>query len=420
MWRRGGTPLEALSRLRDGVGKVVSADLVFTAAVRTGFGTFGGTLKDFTATDLGVFAASEALARSGLSLDSVDHAIVGNALQTSKDAMYCARHVALRSGLAIATPAVTVNRLCGSGFEAVVQGAHRLLLDEATAVLVGGTESMSQAPHVVRGARWGIRYGPSPLLEDSLFEGLRDSFGGCAMSDTAENLARQYGISRATCEAYAVRSQEAAATAWQHGVFADEVIAVPIRDRKTKADLPWAADEHIRPGTTTESLARLPGIGSKDATVTAGTASGINDGAAMLVLTTRERAEAAGAPMLGRLVSWGVAGVPPELMGIGPVPAARQALSRAGMSLDAMHLVEVNEAFAAQYLAVEQELGLDRDLTNVHGGAIAIGHPLAASGARITAHLLHALRARGGGFGLGTACIGGGQGIAVIVEGFAS
>jgi acetyl-CoA acetyltransferase family protein len=302
----------------------------------------------------------------------------------------------------------------------VVQGAHRLLLDEANAVLVGGTESMSQAPHVVRGARWGIRYGPSPLLEDSLFEGLRDSFGGCAMSDTAENLARQYGISRATCEAYAVRSQEAAAAAWQQGVFADEVISIPMRDRKTKTDLPWAADEHIRPGTTTESLARLPGIGSKDATVTAGTASGINDGAAMLVLTTRERAEASGAPMLGRLVSWGVAGVPPELMGIGPVPAARQALSRAGMSLDAMHLVEVNEAFAAQYLAVEQELGLDRDRTNVHGGAIAIGHPLAASGARITAHLLHALRARGGGFGLGTACIGGGQGIAVIVEGFAS
>lgn len=395
-------------------------EVVFTAAVRTGFGAFGGTLKEFTATDLGVFAATEALARSGLPLDSIDHAIVGNALQSSRDAMYCARHVALRSGLAIATPAVTVNRLCGSGFEAVVQGAHRLLLDEATAVLAGGTESMSQAPHVVRGARWGIKYGPSPLLEDSLFEGLRDSFVGCAMSDTAENLARQYGISRVECEAFAVRSQETATAAWQSGVFTDEVIGVPVRDRKTKADVSWAADEHTRPGTTAESLARLPAIGAKDATVTAGTASGINDGAAMLVLTTRDRAEAVGAPMLGRLVSWGVAGVPPELMGIGPVPAARQALARASMSLDAMHLVEVNEAFAAQYLAVERELGLDRDRTNVHGGAIAIGHPLAASGARITTHLLHALRARGGGFGLGAACIGGGQGIAVIVEGFAS
>jgi acetyl-CoA acetyltransferase family protein len=395
-------------------------DIVFTSAVRTGFGTFGGTLKDFTATDLGVFAATAALERCGLPIDSVDHVVVGNASHTSKDAMYCARHVGLRSGLAVSTPAVTVNRLCGSGFEAVIQGAHRLLLDEATAVLAGGTESMSQAPHVVRGARWGIRYGPSPLLEDSLYEGLRDSFAGCAMSDTAENLARQYGVSREECEAYALRSHQAAAAAWQAGMFADEVVPVPIRDRKTKSDLPWATDEHIRPGTTLESLARLPGIGAADATVTAGTASGINDGAAMLVLTTRERAEAEGAPMLGRLVSWGVAGVPPEKMGIGPVPAARQALSRAAMSLDAMHLVEVNEAFASQYLAVERELGLDRDRTNVHGGAIAIGHPLAASGARITAHLLHALRARGGGFGLGSACIGGGQGIAVVVEGFAS
>jgi acetyl-CoA acetyltransferase family protein len=395
-------------------------DIVFTSAVRTGFGTFGGSLKDFTATDLGVFAATEALVRSGLPIESVDHVVVGNASQTSKDAMYCARHVGLRSGVAVTTPAVTVNRLCGSGFEAVVQGAHRLLLDEATVVLAGGTESMSQAPHVVRGARWGIKYGPSPLLEDSLYEGLRDSFAGCAMSDTAENLARQQGISRAECEEYAVRSHQAAAAAWQAGVFADEVIAVPIRDRKTRSDVPWAADEHIRPGTTLESLARLPGIGGGDATVTAGTASGINDGAAMLVLTTRERAMAAGAPMLGRLVAWGVAGVPPELMGIGPVPAARQALARAGMSLDAMHMVEVNEAFASQYLAVERELGLDRNRTNIHGGAIAIGHPLAASGARITAHLLHALRARGGGYGLGSACIGGGQGIAVIVEGFAA
>lgn len=395
-------------------------ELVFTAAVRTGFSTFGGTLKDFTATDLGVFAATAALSRSGLSPDDIDHVIVGNALQTSKDAMYCARHVGLRSGVPIATPAVTVNRLCGSGFEAVVQGAHRLLLGEATAVLAGGTESMSQAPHVVRGARWGIKYGPSPLLEDSLFEGLRDSYGGCAMSDTAENLARQYGISRQECEAYAVRSQQAAAAAWQAGLFADEVIDVPIVDRRTRSTSPWASDEHIRATTTLESLARLPGIGGPDATVTAGTASGINDGAAMLVLTTRERAVAAGAPILGRLVSWGVAGVPPELMGIGPVPAARQALARAGMTLDAMHQVEVNEAFASQYLAVERELGLDRDRTNIHGGAIAIGHPLAASGARITAHLLHSLRARGGGFGLGSACIGGGQGIAVVVEGFAS
>lgn len=391
-------------------------DIVFTAAVRTGFGTFGGTLRDLSATDLGTIAATAALERSGLPRDLVDHVIVGNAMQTSSDAMYCARHVALRSGLAIATPAVTVNRLCGSGFEAVVQGAHRLLLGEANAVLAGGTESMSQAPHVMRNARWGIKYGQSPVLEDSLFVGLRDPHGGCTMAETAENLAQQHGISRAEAEAFAARSQQAAAAAWQAGVFTDEVVPVMIRDRKTKQDTPWAADEHIRPDTTAEGLTRLPAVVREGGTVTAGTASGINDGAAMLVLTTRERAQATGAPILGRLVSWGVAGVPPELMGIGPVPAARQALERAGMAIADLDLVEVNEAFAAQYLAVERELGLDRDRTNVHGGAIAIGHPLAASGARITAHLLHALRARGGGTGLGSACIGGGQGIAVIVE----
>lgn len=392
------------------------SDIVFTAAVRTGFGTFGGTLRDLTATDLGTAAASAALARSGLPLPLVDQVIVGNVMQTSADAIYCARHIGLRAGLAIEVPAVTVNRLCGSGFEAVVQGAHRLLLGEAQAVLVGGTESMSQAPHVMRNARWGIKYGQAPILEDSLFQGLHDSWAGCAMAKTAENLAERGGVSRADAEAYALRSQRAAADAWQQGVFVDEVIPVEVVDRKRRTPLPWAADEHIRPDTTLEGLAKLPAIVHQGGTVTAGTASGINDGAAMLVLTTRECAEAEAAPILGRLVSWGVAGVPPELMGIGPVPAARQALARAGMALADVDLVEINEAFAAQYLAVERELGLDRDKTNVHGGAIAIGHPLAASGARITTHLLHALRQRGGGIGLGAACIGGGQGIAVIVE----
>jgi acetyl-CoA acetyltransferase family protein len=342
--------------------------------------------------------------------------IVGNVMQTSSDAIYCARHVGLRSGLDVATPAVTVNRLCGSGFEAIVQAGHRLRLGEATVVLAGGTESMSQAPHVLRGARWGLRYGTSPILEDSLFVGLRDPLGGCTMAETAENLADRHGITRADSESFAALSQQRAAAAWQSGVFAAEVIPVPIRDRKSGEEVAWAADEHIRPGTTAESLGRLAPVVRPDGTVTAGTASGINDGAAMLVLTTADRARAEGAPVLGRLVTSGVAGVPPEIMGIGPVPAVRQALERAGMSLADMTLVEINEAFAPQYLAVERELGLDRERTNIHGGAIAIGHPLAASGARIVAHLLHALAARGGGLGLGAACIGGGQGIAVIVE----
>ncbi|MCA9721477.1 MAG: acetyl-CoA C-acyltransferase [Gemmatimonadetes bacterium] len=391
-------------------------EIVFTAAVRTGFGSFGGTLRDLSATDLAVHAGTAALARGGFPAEAVDHVIVGNAMQTSRDAIYLARHVGLRSGLPVPTPAVTVNRLCGSGFEAVIQGAHRLLLGEAGVVLAGGTESMSQAPHVVRGARWGIKYGPSPLLEDMLFEGLRDSHAGCAMSDTAEHLARRHGIDRAACEDYAVRSHHAAAAAWAAGVMADEVVPIPRRDRATRTEIAWAADEHIRPNTSAESLARLPAITGPDGTVTAGTASGINDGAAMLVMSTREKATTAGVPILGRLVSWGVAGVPPELMGIGPVPAIRQALARGHLTLADCDLVEVNEAFAAQYLAVERELGLDRDRTNVHGGAIAIGHPLGASGARLTVHLLHALRQRGGGIGIGAACIGGGQGIAVVVE----
>ncbi len=394
-------------------------DIVFLAAVRTGFGSFGGTLKHLSATDLGALAAEPAIARSGLDPSQIDHAIIGNALQTSRDAMYCARHVALRAGLPVEVPAVTVNRLCGSGFEAAVQGAHRLLLGEATAVLAGGTESLSQAPHVLRGARWGIRYGAPPPLEDSLFEGLRDAHAGCTMADTAENLAELHGITRSECEEVAIASHARAHAAWHAGVFSDEVIPVPIRDRRTGQDAAWVADEHIRADTSAESLAKLPALFRSGGTVTAGTASGINDGAAMMVLTTAETAHAHGLQPLGRLVAWGVAGVRPDLMGIGPVPAAQKALAMAGLSVDAMHLVEINEAFAAQYIAVERELGLDRSRTNIHGGAIAIGHPLAASGARITAHLLHALRARGGGLGLGAACIGGGQGIAVIVEAFA-
>ncbi|MFZ5623801.1 MAG: acetyl-CoA C-acetyltransferase [Gemmatimonadota bacterium] len=393
-------------------------DIVFLSGTRTGFGSFGGSLKDFTATDLGVHASRAALERSGLDPAEVDHVIFGNTMQTSADAIYLARHVALRSGLSIETPAVTVNRLCGSGFEAVIQGAQQLLLGESAVVLVGGTESMSQAPHVLRGARWGLRLGPAAPLEDALWEGLRDPHCGFSMAETAENLAEKHCITRAEVDAYALLSQQRAKAAWDAGVFADEVIPIPITDRKTKKTVAWAADEHMRPGTTLEALAALPPYFKQDGVVTAGNASGICDGAAALVLTTAEFAAARGLEPLGRLLGWGVAGVEPRFMGIGPVPAARKALARANLTLEQIDLVEVNEAFAAQYLAVEKELGLDRDRTNVHGGAIAIGHPLAASGARITAHLLHALRRAGKRLGLGSACIGGGQGAAVVVEAF--
>jgi acetyl-CoA acetyltransferase family protein len=326
--------------------------------------------------------------------------------------------VALRSGLPIETPAVTVNRLCGSGFESIIQGAQQILLGDSRVVLAGGAESMSQAPHVVRGARWGIRLGPSAPLEDLLWESLKDPQCGFSMAETAENLADKYQISRAEVDAYALRSQQSAKQGWALGSYADEIVPVMIPNRKTKQSDAWCADEHMRPDTTAEGLAKLPPYFKKDGVVTAGNASGICDGGAAVVIADERFVAGRSLKPIGRLVAWGVAGVEPKYMGIGPAPAARKALAKAGMALDQMDLIEVNEAFAAQYVAVERELGLDRERTNVDGGAIAIGHPLAASGTRITLHLLHALRRRGKRFGLGSACIGGGQGAAVVVEAF--
>jgi acetyl-CoA acetyltransferase family protein len=392
--------------------------VVFLSGVRTGFGAFGGALKDLSAIDLGVVAARSALDRAGVDPGAVGHTIFGNVLQTSADAPYLARHIGLKAGLPIETPAVTVNRLCGSGFEAVIQGAHRILLGEADVVLAGGTESMSQAPHVVRGARWGLRFGPPPPLEDSLWEAVRDAYCGLAMAETAERLAERYGLAREAVDCFAARSQACAKAAWDAGAFADEVVPVTVKDRRTRQDVAWAADEHLRPETTPEGLAKLPPYFRKDGVVTAGNASGICDGAAALVVAGEAYAHEQGLSPLGRLVGWGVVGVDPSIMGIGPVPASRRALAHAGLGLEDMDLVEINEAFAAQYLAVERELGLDRERTNVDGGAVALGHPLGASGARITAHLLHALRRRGGRYGLGAACIGGGQGAAVVVEAY--
>ncbi|MDZ4862668.1 MAG: acetyl-CoA C-acetyltransferase [Gemmatimonadota bacterium] len=393
-----------------------SGDVVILAGVRTGFGAFGGALKDQSATDLGVVAARAALTRSGITPEEIDHAVFGNALQTSADAIYLARHIALRSGCPVETPAVTVNRLCGSGFEAIVQGAHQILLGESRAVLAGGTESMSQAPHVMRGARWGFRLGPPPPLEDGLWEALRDTQCGRSMAETAEALAEQYGVARAAVDAYALLSQQRARDAWARNAFADEIVPVPLMNRKTKQAEPWAADEHMRPDTTAEGLAKLAPYFKKEGVVTAGNASGIADGAAAVVLADGGWARERGVKPLGRLVAWAVAGVDPGIMGIGPAPAARKALARAGLTLEQMDLVEINEAFAAQYIAVEKELGLDRSRTNVEGGAVAIGHPLAASGTRLTLHLLHALQRSGKRYGLAAACIGGGQGQAVIVE----
>ncbi len=394
--------------------KPLGTDIVFLAAKRTAFGTFNGALEGLSATDLGVHAAEAALKQSGVDPEDVGHVVFGNVLQTSKDAIYLARHVGLRSGLPQRVPAVTVNRLCGSGFEAVTGGAREILVGDAEVVLVGGTESMSQAPHVVRGGRKGFAFGRSPQMEDSLWECLTDSFTGAPMAITAENLADQYDISREACDAYALRSQQTWAEAQKAGRFADEIAPLTLKSRK--GDVVFDTDEHPRPQTDLAGLAKLRPVFKKDGRVTAGNASGICDGAAAMVLSTRAYADKKGLAPLGRLVQWGVSGCDPTIMGIGPVPASRIALERAGLGLGDMDVIEVNEAFAPQYLAVEKALELPREKTNVNGGAIALGHPLGASGARITAHLLYELKRRGGKYALGTACIGGGQGIAVIVE----
>ena len=394
--------------------------VVFLSGVRTPFGAFGGALKDVSAVELTVVAAKAALEHAGIAPADVQHAIFGNVMQTSSDVVYFARHVALKAGCPVETPALTVNRLCGSGFQAVVSGAQEILLGDADVCLVGGGESMSQAPHVVRGVRWGTALGKSPALEDSLWSALTDQHVGMAMGETAEKLATQYNLSRECVDAYALRSQTLARDAWASGVFEDEVVGVPVRDAKTKQVVEFRRDEHMRPDTTAAGLARLRPVFAADGVVTAGNASGIGDGAGALVVARESWARARGLRPLARLVSWGVAGVDPTVMGIGPVPASRIALERAGLTLDDMDLVEVNEAFAPQTCAVERELGIRREKLNVHGGAIALSHPLGASGARITAHLLHALRAGGHRYGLGSACIGGGQGIAVIIESLAA
>lgn len=393
-----------------------SSGIVFLSGKRTGFGTFGGSLKDFTATELGTIAARAALDAAGVDPGVIGHTFFGNALQTSADAIYLARHVGLRAGVPQEAGALTVNRLCGSGFEAIVQGAKEILLGDARAVLCGGTESMSTAPHVVRGARWGgLRLGPAgAFFEDSLWEALKDANCGLTMAETAEKLAEQYRVTREEADRVALLSQQRAKAAWDAGRFDAEIAPVTIKSRK--GEVQYRADEHMRPETTLEALAALRPYFKKDGLVTAGNASGIGDGAAACVVADEEWAAQRGLRPIGRLLSWGFAGVDPSVMGIGPAPAARRALEKAGLGIDRMDLVEINEAFAPQYKSVEKELGLDPTKTNVDGGAIALTHPLAASGARITIHLLHELRRRGARYGLAAACIGGGQGGAVVVE----
>lgn len=393
-----------------------AGSVVFLSAVRTPFGTFGGKLKSFSPIDLAVVSSRAAIERAGIAATDVDQTIFGNVLYTTSDSIYFARHVALKSGCRQETSALTLNRLCGSGFQAVVSGAQEIMLGDAQVCLVGGAESMSQAPHVARGLRWGVPLGKPPVMQDLLWEGLTDTYVGLSMAETAENLAERYGLDRVCVDEYALRSQQLAKAGWEAGVFREEIVPVPISNPKTGEMEDFASDEHMRPDTTAEKLARLKPVFKETGVVTAGNASGIGDGAGAMIIASEKYARDRKLEPLGRLVSWGVVGVDPAVMGIGPVPASRSALAKAGLSMEAMDLIEVNEAFAAQTCAVERELSLPRERLNVHGGAIAVSHPLAASGARITAHLLHALRAAGKRYGLGTACIGGGQGIALVVE----
>ena len=394
----------------------LSKDIVIVAAKRTAFGAMGGALKGVSANELAAHASRAAIAQSGFAPQDFGHVVVGNVMQTSADAIYCARHVGLKAGLPIEVPALTVNRLCGSGFEAIVQGAMLLAMGDAEVVLVGGTENMTQAPHVLRGGREGFAFGKAPALEDSLWSALTDSYCNAPMAITAENLAVKYGLSRQQVDEFALRSQKKWAAANEACAFKDEIAAIELPGKKGAPPIQFAVDEHPRAQSSMEGLAKLAPVFKKDGVVTAGNASGICDGAAMLVLTTAEHAKSKGLTPLARLVQWGVAGVEPSLMGIGPAYAIPKALERAGLKPSDVDLFDINEAFSAQWLAVQKHLELPLDKCNLEGGAIALGHPLGASGARITTNLIYQLRRTQKKIAVGSACIGGGQGIAVVIE----
>ena len=393
-----------------------AGDIAIVSGARTPFGRYCGKLKDFTAQELGTVAAQGAIERAGVKPEEFDHVVFGNAQQTSGDALYGARHVGLRAGLPIETPALTVNRLCGSGMQAVVNAAQMIMTDEASMVLAGGMEAMSQAPFVIRG-RDGFSLAPGGKLEDSLMVALLDSYCGLYMANTAELYGSQQGITREMQDEFALRSQKCAEDAYKAGRIAEELVRVPLKNSKGEPTGEFLTeDDHRRPQTTLEALTKLKPAFGKSGTVTAGNASGIVDGGAAVVVMALEAARKRGIEPLGRIVSWGIAGVDPKIMGSGPVPASKLALQKAGMTLEHIDLIEVNEAFAGQYLAVEKQLGLDREKVNVNGGAIALGHPLGATGTRLVITLLYELRRRKKKYGLATACIGGGQGIAMIVE----
>jgi acetyl-CoA C-acetyltransferase len=394
----------------------VGADeIVVSTPLRTAIGTFGGMLKDTPATELGATVAREVLSRSGLAPDKVDQVVVGNVLQAGQG-MNPGRQVALKAGLPPSVPGMTLNRVCGSGLQAIVSAGQQVALGESDAVLAGGIENMDQAPFLVPKARYGYRMGmpKADMLDDMVYDGLWDIFNDYHMGVTAENVAEKYGVSRDEADEYSARSHRLAAQATEAGAFKDQIVPVPIKQRRETVE--FVADEHVRPATTAEGLAKLAPVFKKDGSVTAGNASGINDGAAFMLVTRRETADRFRLPVSGRLIAHAVAGVDPAYMGMGMVPATRKALERAGLTLDDIDLFEVNEAFASVAVAVGRELGIPDEKLNPLGGAVALGHPIGASGAVLTVKLLHELQRRGGRYGLATLCIGGGMGIAAVFE----
>ena len=394
-------------------------DIVILGGARTAMAEYVGTpgfgkFKDVSAMELGARAIEGAMAKTGVGKDEIDHVVMGNASQSSRYSIYGARHSALYAGLAHTVPALTVNRICGSGLQSIVSAAQMILVGDATCVAAGGFESMSQSPHVIRGLREGVRFGPGTEVQDLLFDSLMDPFCNFFMAQTAENLAKEYGITREAQDEFAYRSHAEGAKAVKAGKFAAEI--VPVKVKRGKDEISVAEDDHIKPETTIEGLAKLRAAFGKEGTVTAGNASGIVDGGAAVIVTTAERARAAGRKPLAHVRAWGISGVEPRIMGIGPVPSIKDACKKAGITVGQLDLIEINEAFSAQYLACEKALELDRSKVNVNGGAIALGHPLGATGTRLALTLVRELNERGKRWGVASACIGGGQGIAVVVE----
>ena len=391
------------------------AEVVVSTPLRTAIGTFGGTLKDISATELGATVAREVVSRSGVGAERIDQVIAGNVLQAGQG-MNPGRQVALKAGLPNSVPGMTINRVCGSGLQAIVSASQQVALGESQVVLAGGIENMDQAPFVLPKARYGYRMGmpKADMVDAMVYDGLWDIFNDYHMGVTAENVAEKYGVSRDEADEYSLRSHQLAARATQEGAFADQIVPIQIKQRKET--ISFTQDEHVRPGTTAEALGKLAPVFKKDGAVTAGNASGINDGAAFMLVSDRQTADSLGLPVAGRLVSYAVAGVDPALMGMGMVPATRKALERSGLTLDQIDVFEVNEAFASVAVATARELGIPDEKLNPLGGAIALGHPIGASGAVLAVKLLHELARHQARYGLATLCIGGGMGIAAIFE----